>query len=302
MFEKIISAFTSTNRNNRLFQALVFLAILCIVLFFYKKTYSSIGVEGFSQSDRYILKEDSEVYDDFYCQIYDKLMKPIEKSEYFVSKIIEMTQPNRNYSAFLDVGSGTGALVGALRKIGYKAYGIDKSKAMVDQSKTLYPDIPVKCEDVQNSIIYDRGSFTHILCTGKTIYELKDKKQFFKNAYFWLQGNGYLILELIDRSSINMNTIGIKNHSEIKTTDTLVDYFDFSYKSSFRFDSNGKTVLHKEIFTDTVSKNIRENEKILEIEEPNDIIKIASNMGFIIKGKASLDTPGEYIYILEKLN
>jgi SAM-dependent methyltransferase len=302
MFEKIISTFTSTNRNSRLFQALIFLAIILILLFFYRKTYAPTGIEGFSQSDRYILKEDSEIYDDFYSQIYDKLMHPIEKSEYFISKMIEMTHPNKDYSAFLDVGSGTGALVDALKKNGYKAYGIDKSKAMVEQSKTLYPDIPVKCENVQNPITYDRGSFTHIICSGKTIYELSDKQQFFKNAYFWLQGNGYLILELVDRSSINMDKIGIKNSSETNTTDTLVDFLDFSYKSSFRFDSNGKSVIHKEIFTDTVTKNIRENEKVLEIEEPNEIIKLATNTGFIIKGKASMDTPGEYIYILERLN
>ena len=305
MFEKIISAFTSNNRNSRLFQALIFLAIIFLIIFFYRKSYAPTGVEGFSQSDRYILKEDSEIYDDFYSEIYDKLMHPIKKSESIIAKTIEMTEPNKPYSAFLDVGSGTGALVGALKSSGYKAYGIDKSKAMVDQSRSLYPDIPVKCGDVQNPITYDRGSFTHILCSGKTIYELKDKEQFFKNAYFWLQGNGYLILELVDRSTFDTAIPYAgdkKNHSETRVTDTLVDFLDFSYKSSFRFKDDGKTVIHKEIFTDTVTKNIRENEKVLEIEDPNEIIKMASNMGFIIKGKASMDTPGEYIYILEKMN
>ena len=302
MFERLITALTSNSRNNQLFQAIILLAIICISIFYYKKTYTPTGVEGFSQSDRYILKEDSEIYDDFYSEIYDKLMHPIQKSEHFSAKMIEMTQPNKTYSAFLDVGSGTGALVDALNNSGYKAYGIDKSKAMVDQSKILYPDIPIKCGDVQNSIIYDRGSFTHILCTGKTIYELKDKEQFFKNAYFWLQGNGYLILELVDRDTICSHNTNISGSgSETKVKDTLIDFYDFSYKSSFRFKGDGKTVIHKEIFTDTVTKNIRENEKVLEIEDPNEIIKMASYMGFIIKGKASLDTPGEYIYILEKM-
>jgi SAM-dependent methyltransferase len=230
-------------------------------------------------------------------------MHPIEKSEYFVSKIIEMTNPNKAYSAFLDIGSGTGALVDTLKQSGYKAYGIDKSKAMVEQSKILYPDIPIKCEDVQNPITYDRGSFTHILCTGKTIYELTDKPQFFKNAYFWLQGNGYLILELVDRSALETGSDTIqKSNSEINVKDTLVDFLDFSYRSSFRFKDDGKTVIHKEIFTDTITKNIRENEKVLEIEEPNEIIKLATNTGFIIKGKTSMDTPGEYLYILERVN
>jgi hypothetical protein len=77
---------------------------------------------------------------------------------------------------------------------------------------------------------------------------------------------------------------------------------DFTYRSSFRFANDGKTVIHKEIFTDTATKNIRENEKRMVIDEPNEILKLATNTGFVIKGKASLDSTGEYIYILERLN
>jgi len=62
------------------------------------------------------------------------------------------------------------------------------------------------------------------------------------------------------------------------------------------------TVIHKEIFTDTTTKNIRENERVLEIENPNDIIKMATTSGFIVKGKVSMDSPGEYLYIFERLN
>jgi len=311
MFERILSAFTSTSRNSRIFQALIFLAIILIVVVLYKRTYSASGKEGFSQADRYILKENSNIYDDFYSQIYDKLMLPEKSSKKIITKMIEMTQPNKNYSSFLDVGSGTGSLVGALRGAGYSAYGIDKSQAMVDQSKQIYPDAPIKCGDIHNPIIYDRGSFTHIICSGKTIYELTDISQFIKNTYFWLQPNGYLILELVDRSTFDTVIPGgnpgildgeVRKYAETRVTDTLIDYMDFTYRSSFRFANDGKTVIHKEIFTDTATKNIRENEKTLVIEDPNEILKLATTMGFILKGKASLDSPGEYLYILERLN
>lgn len=309
MLDKIISVFTSNSRNNRLFQILLLLAIILIIVMLYKRKYSPSGKEGFSQSDRYILRENDASYDDFYCQIYDKLMLPLQKSEYIMTKIISMTQPNKDYSTFLDVGSGTGSLVAALRSTGYKAYGLDKSQAMVDQSKQRIPNAPIKCGDVLDSITYDRGSFTHVICSGKTLYELKDKSQFFKNAYFWLQGNGYLIVELIDKDTFDTVIPGgnpgfldgqVNKYSETRITDTLIDFLDFTYHSSFRF--NGNTVIHKEIFTDTTTKNIRENERVLEIENPNDIIKMATTSGFIVKGKVSMDSPGEYLYIFERLN
>lgn len=309
MFDKIISIFTSNSRNNRLFQILLILSIILIIVILYKRRYSPSGKEGFSQSDRYILRENDASYDDFYSQIYDKLMLPLQKSEYVMGKIISMTQPNKDYSAFLDVGSGTGSLVAALRSTGYKAYGLDKSQAMVDQSKERIPNAAIKCGDVLDSITYDRGSFTHIICSGKTLYELKDKLQFFKNAYFWLQGNGYLIIELIDKDTFDTVIPGgnpgfldgqVNKYSETRITDTLIDFLDFTYHSSFRFNEN--TVIHKEIFTDTATKNIRENERVLEIENPNDIIKMATTSGFIVKGKASMDSPGEYLYIFERLN
>jgi len=310
MFEKVISIFTGVNRNSRIFQLLILLAILLIALLMYKHIYRSTGKEGFTQSDRYILKENNDIYDEFYSHIYDKLMLPKDKATYILSKVIEMTEPSIQYSHILDVGSGTGNLIHLLNSAGYKSYGIDKSEAMVDRSKTLNPDIPVKCGDVHDPITYDRGAFTHILCVGMTLYELSNPRQFFQNVYFWLQPNGYLILQLVDRSTFDTVIPGgnpefidgnIQKYSENRVTDTLIDYIDFSYKSSYKFKGDGKTVIHKEIFTDKTSQHIRENEKVLIIEDSNDILKTAVQYGFIIKGKVSMDSPGEYLYILERL-
>jgi SAM-dependent methyltransferase len=311
MFERLITSFTSNTRNNRLFQTLILLAIIIIALSFYKKKYGPTGKEGFSQSDKYILKENGEIYDEFYSEIYDKLMLPQEKSKYIISKTISMTEPSKTYSSFLDIGSGTGDLVGSLRKYGYSAYGIDKSQAMVERSKIKYPDSPIKCSDAVIPITYDRGSFTHILCTGMTIYEIDNQRQLFQNIYFWLQPNGYLILQLVDRDTFDTVIPGgnpgildgqVNKYSERRVTDTLIDYVDFTYKSSYKFKDNGIQVVHKEIFTDTTTQSIRENERSFDIDEPNNILKTAVQYGFLLKGKVSMDSPGEYLYILERLN
>ena len=310
MFEKLISLFTGTNRNSRIFQLLILLAILLILLTVYKRKYKPTGREGFSQSDRYILKENAEIYDEFYSHIYDKLMLPKDNATYIVAKVVELTEPSTQYSSILDVGSGTGHLLSMLTSAGYKAYGIDKSQAMVDRSNNILSNVPVKCKDVLDPITYDRGAFTHILCVGMTIYELTDIRQFFQNTYFWLQGNGYLILQLVDRSTFdtvipggNLGIINgnIQKYAENRVTDTLIDYIDFTYKSSYQFKEDGKTVVHKETFTDSVSQSIRENERILLIENPNKILQTAIQYGFTLKGKVSTDKPGEYIYILERI-
>ena len=99
MFQKIYSIFTSNSLNSRLLQILILFAILFILLNIYKRFFP-IKLEGFSQSDRYILKEDNDIYDNFYTQIYDNLMLSENRSEYEVSKIIEMTEPSKSYSVF----------------------------------------------------------------------------------------------------------------------------------------------------------------------------------------------------------
>jgi SAM-dependent methyltransferase len=308
MFQKIYSIFSSNRFNSRILQFLIILALLFIILHVYNHNYSS-KLEGFSQSDNYSLKEETLIYDDFYTQIYDDLMLPQTSSEYNVSKIIEMTEPSKQYSVFLDVGSGTGHTVNTLRKKGFQAHGIDQSKAMIGFSQTKFPDISVKCGNVENPITYDRGTFTHILCTEKTIYEFENKSIFFQNCYFWLQQNGYLIVHLVERNKFNPiipsgNPTMLDNpqkYSENRITDTLIDFINFQYKSTYDFSKTDK-VIHKETFTDTKTNVVRENEKTLYIEPIETVLLLANKYGFIVKGKANIyNKDGEYLYILERM-
>ena len=308
MFQKIYSIFTSNSMNSRLLQTLILLAITFIILnlynrYFYKK------LEGFSQNDRYILKEGTNIYDEFYTQIYDELMLPQNRAEYEVLKIVEMTEPSKSYSIFLDIGSGTGHSLNYLNKLGYQTYGIDQSKSMVGFSQAKFPDISVKCGNVKDPIIFDRSTFTHILCIGMTIYEFENKWIFFQNCYFWLQQNGYLIIHLVDREKFNTIIPSGKpevldnpqKYSKTRITDTIVDFIDFKYKSTYDFSKTG-AVIHKESFTDVKTQNVRENEKKLYIDSIQDILLLATKYGFLIKGKVEVkDTEGEYLYIFERM-
>ena len=170
--------------NMFLFELLLLLALTIIIIYFYKSWFKKrLGQEGFQQKEKFILKENGEIYDDFYGEIYDTLMLPEERVNYEMETILKTLQPDVKHARILDIGSGTGVLVNYLKGKGYTAYGVDKSKAMVEISKERFP-IDIKCANVEEAMTYDRSLFTHIFCMNFTIYEIEDKLQLFKNCYY----------------------------------------------------------------------------------------------------------------------
>lgn len=314
MFQSIISLFISKNPKKYWLHLLIILGIILIVLYFYKKQNLAPFYEGFSQDSRFISKFDEEKYDDFYVKIYDKLMVPKKRSEYETLKIIEMTEPDKK-SVFLDIGSGTGDLVQSIHSRGYKVLGIDKSKSMVEHSEKKYPEIQVRCGDVKEPMIYDSHTFSHILCTGMTIYEFENKNEFFNNCYFWLKSGGYLILNVSDKNKFDTIIPGgkpalIKNpqeYSNKRITDTIIDFIDFEYKASYLFDNTpSKPVILKETFTDGLTKNVRQNEISLYMDDKETILAMAAKVGFLVKGYTTMkELQGDdyqFLYILERPN
>ena len=43
--------------------------------------------EGFIQREKYVLKQGNEIYDDFYCSIYDQLVYDNVKNDFEVGEI-----------------------------------------------------------------------------------------------------------------------------------------------------------------------------------------------------------------------
>lgn len=309
----MFSILFSKNPKKYWLNVLIILGIILIVFYFYKKQNLAPFYEGFSQDSRFVSKFQDDKYDDFYVKIYDSIMLPKKRTEYETLKIIEMTQPDKK-SVFLDIGSGTGDLVSSLTTNGYKVFGIDKSRSMVDRSEKKYPDIKVKCGDIKEPMAYESNTFTHILCMGLTIYEFTDKREFFSNCYFWLKSGGYLVLHLVDRDKFDTIIPGGKpsllsnpqDYSKKRIKDTIIDFIDFDYKASYVFNNKEpQAVLLKETFTDGLTKNTRQNEFTLYMDETNQILSIAASVGFLVKGYATFKELGDdnqYIYVLERPN
>ncbi len=305
--------FFDNNNMNIWFHYLIILAILMLIVIWYKKQDLTPYYEGFSQESPYIFKSGDDIYDNFYVEIYDKLMGIDKQCSYEFDKIIDLTSPSKNKSVFLDIGCGTGVLSGKLTEEGYNTYAIDKSDAMVEYTSKKYPNLHVKHGDVKDPILYEKGSFTHILNNGLGIYQFKNKETFFRNSYYWLRQGGYLILHLVDRDKFDTIIPGGKPpllenpqmYSKTRITDTIIDFIDFTYKGSYDFSKiNDNLVTFKETFTDGLTHNVRQNELTLYMEPLNDILQLALDNGFIIRNKANLKEcsgdENQFIYILQR--
>jgi ubiquinone/menaquinone biosynthesis C-methylase UbiE len=311
MIGYLYKLFVSKNPQVILLKILIVLAILFLVIKLVQRGKGTNSVEeGFSQDMPYIIKEDAEVYDDFYCQIHDDIHQPDHRIEDELLFIVRSTQPSKNAN-FLDVGSGTGDFVHQVAEAGYRAYGMDRAKPMIDFAKEKYPEHADQfvLGDVMKTLEFESGTFSHIVCSYFTIYEMEDKRTFFRNCFFWLKSSGYLVLHLVDPEEFDAIAPAAKrvlqenprNWKKERITETIVDFNDFQYKSNYRF---GEKVMFQQQFMDKTSKNVRENNQVLYMSDKNSILELAKACGFALHAKMTakdyLDDPHQYIYILQR--
>ena len=312
MLDDFYTIMTSNNPNLFFLRWVLILAIITVLVFVSKHIYSRNKQDGFTQSEPFVYKYGKDSVDSFYVDIYDSLHETKTRSHDELIKFIEMTEPSVQHSNILDVGSGTGYIVNELTQAGYDVYGIDKSKEMLTYAQTNYPDAEYVYGDVLNSMQFEKSTFTHILCTYFTIYQLEDKKKFFRNCYFWMKPNSYLMLHLVDTDKFTKvipvddeNHVSQRvNNNRIITSNTI--FSDYKYKCSYDIpdDNDNLSVELKETFIDTETDHIRQNESHLYMEKMDTILKMASENGFILQGQVDMKNSNgdenQYLYILER--
>jgi SAM-dependent methyltransferase len=306
---------SQNNPNYNILKALLILTLIYICYLIWKRyNRFSHQSEGFTQNGPYIIKKNDDIYDEFYAEIYDELHRPKHRITHELINVINTTMPTTRNSVFLDIGSGTGHVVKTLVDSGYKAFGIDKSKAMIEFSEEVHPNCSYKEGDVMEPMCFDHNSFSHILCTYFTIYHFSDKVTFFRNCHNWLLPNGYLILHLVDVQTFDAISPAAKanlvinphKYEKNRITKSAVNFDNFQYNLSYDY----RRVAEKELwrhekFKDSASGNIRENDLLMHIDTPENILKIARYCGFIVHAefnmKENLDDENQFIYILERI-
>ena len=285
----------------------------------YAQELGGAGSEDSLGNDGIIVKEDSDVYDRFYANVYDELLFSKVKNDFEVGELKNRTAPSEE-SIVLDVGSGTGHHVSSLIANGFQAIGIDKSSAMIQKAKKTYPNLDFRQADALVASTFSASTFTHITCFYFTIYYMQNKKQFFENCIYWLKPGGYLALHLVDREKFDpilpagdpFKIISPQSYAKNRITSTVVKFDDFDYKSNFEVFPNDDTAVLGEVFkfkksydNSSGKKRMRRNEHKFYMPTQKKILNMAKEVGFIVLAEVDMvrcQYSGQYIYILQKPN
>jgi ubiquinone/menaquinone biosynthesis C-methylase UbiE len=266
-------------------------------------------IEGFSQNEKFILKTNKDINDAFYSDIYDDLHYKKSKNDFHVNKAIYHSNDN---DIILNVGCKTGRVAGELsNESNYTVYAIDESSEMIALGKNKYPNVKFSVGSPLKTMLFSENTFNQILALNFTIYYFKDKRTFLQNCYHWLQPNGYLIIQLINKSLFDpvipasnpFYLVNPQTFAEKRITTSSVKFNNFNYNADFKIYPNDLATF-KEVFKFKDGK-IRQHEQKLYMPSPNKIVAMSQEVGFIVNAKYDLIECAEayqYLYVLQKPN
>ena len=307
-FKSIMGSYSKCSSWGKI---LIFTILLMVLVMIFKPL-NAYRAEGFEQNDQFLFKTGQDVYDDFYADIYDYLVFNNVKDEYEVGEIMNKTTASSE-SKILDIGCGTGHHVAELSGRSIDVLGIDISPSMIKKAKQNYPDYKFEVQDATNSQIFQRDTFTHILCMYFTIYYIQDKAQFFENCYNWLMPGGYLIVHLVDRKNFDpilppgnpLLYVSPQKYAKERITSTKVKFTDFAYNANFDLDEQNNIAKFTEKFKNDKDGKVRKHEHIMYMPDLTEIVDEAQSAGFVVQGKVDLlhcQYEYQYLYIFTKPN
>ena len=287
---------------------LIFTAVflMLVVLF---KSINTTNKEGYEQNDSFLFKQNSEIYDEFYADVYDNLVFNNLKNDYEIGSIKNKTTPNTR-SIILDVGCGTGHHVDKLNQYNLNVIGIDKSSSMIDKAKKNFPNYNFTVGDVLDVYNFTHNKFTHIICLYFTIYYFDDKMKFFNNCFEWLMPGGTLIIHLVDREKFDpilppgnpLYIVSPQKYAKERITKTKITFDEFIYSSNFELEPEKDIATFHEKFKFNNGK-VRKQEHKLYMNSENDILNMAQDAGFLNQSKVDLVNCAyeyQYLYVLVK--
>lgn len=297
------------NKLSNFGKILLFITLLLVIIVFFK-TINPIK-EGYTDSKEFIFKQGTEVYDDFYANIYDYLVYNHIKNDYEVGTIMNSTEPNET-SVIADIGCGTGHHVNDLSLRNLNVIGVDISKDMINKARENYPDIKnnFKVDNALNGYIFKDNSLTHILCLYFTIYYFENKMQFFNNCMNWLMPGGYLIVHLVDKYKFDpilppgnpLYIVSPQKYAKERITKTKVTFNDFIYNADFKLDKSNDVAIFDEKFKFNNGKTRKQEQKLFMEDLPT-IVNMAQDAGFIVHAKIDMVKcayENQYLYVFVK--
>lgn len=312
---KIIKSLTNCyNKLSNFGKILIFIALMLVLVIFFKSIEKTReGMDSYdvnNEVSKFLFKQGTAIYDDFYADIYDYLVFNNIKNDYEVGIIVNSTVPSEK-SVIADIGCGTGHQVNDLKAKNLEVVGVDISPSMVKKAKSNYPDYAKNfmVGDGLDSSLFRDNSLTHILCLYFTIYYMKDKMRFFYNCMDWLMPGGYLIVHLVDKYKFDpilppgnpLYIVSPQKYSKERITKTKITFNEFVYDSNFKFDDNDVAIFDEKFkFNDG---RIRKQEQVLYMEDLPTIVNMAQEAGFLVHAKIDMVKCAyeyQYLYVFVK--
>ena len=173
-------------KNSNIYTKTLIIFLLIIILIFFKNLFFTYSYKENYQN--YTLKQFSsnyeinDIYDDFYANVYDDLYYDENRIDFEISHIKNLINNNKYFSKLVDLGCGTGHLVGTLNDLNINSIGVDISPHMVNKANDYYKNNNFKNADIMDNMLFEGSSINIITCLSLTIYYIKDKLYFVRNC------------------------------------------------------------------------------------------------------------------------
>jgi len=305
---KIIKSITKCyNKLSNFGKLLLLIALLLILIVFFKSWHPT--KEGMINSSKFLFKQGTAVYDNFYADVYDYLVFNQVRNDYEIGQIINSSTPNEK-SVIADIGCGTGHSVKELNTKNLQVIGVDISPSMIEKAKSDNPQLArhFVVGNGLNGHLFQSQSLTHILCLYFTIYYMENKTVFFNNCMEWLMPGGYLIIHLVDKYKVShilppdnpLYIVSPQTNTKEGITKKTVTFNDFVYNSNFKIENDIAIIDEKFKFNDG---RVRKQEQRLYMEDLPTIVNMAQDAGFTIHAKIDMVNcayENQYLYVFVK--
>ena len=167
-----------------------------------------------SEAESTVVKwlEPPELFDDFYCQVYDQLTQSSIRLQAEVGLALHAFKAKGaliESMTFLDAGCGSGIATAALAKLNpKKVIAVDLSKSMIQRTKKITLEDSTLTQAQKDRIefregnlldagIIKPGEITNAICLYFVIYYMRDIEAFFRNMFVWVRPGGMMAIEVV---------------------------------------------------------------------------------------------------------
>jgi len=262
--------------------------------------------------------ENDELFDEFYCSVYDNLTQLAGRYPQEVSLIFTQWKKTAEPDTMdiLDCGCGSGIASALFAKMGVNSVtGLDKSEPMLRRARTvtlITADLPRAQResitflhgDMQQQYTFSGGQFSHAALLFFTIYYSNDPTGVFRNLFHWIRPGGKLAIEVVNKYKFDplleaaspFAGTTVQKYVKKRVTKSKVEFDKFSYEAEF--DLQDPTAEFRETFRFS-DKTTRRQRHTLHMRDINEFVHIAQTTGWNYNGYIDLMSAGfEYAYVL----